>query len=551
VFETVGALLIVTDRDGRIIRFNAACQNVTGYTFDEVRGRPYWQVVLAPDDVGSVRSVFSDADPSVFPNRNENDWVTRNGERRRISWSNTALLDDNGEVRYLIASGIDITERQKLQAQLEHQAFHDALTGLPNRRFLVERLRRALEGKRARPIALMFIDLDDFKVANDTLGHAGGDVVLVEVARRLRRALRTPDLPARLGGDEFALLMEDVEDPAVAAAVAERLLGALRRPIRVRGTEVHVAASIGIAVGDGRGKRGEELLRNADLAMYAAKAKGKDGWAVYEPSMHAELAERRETAHLLQRAVDQDEFVLQYQPIVDLEQGRVVGVEALVRWDRPGTGLLGPASFIGIAEETGLIVPIGTVVLRRALKDAVCWVRDRADAPWLSVNLSARQFADPGLVGLVADALTESGLDPTRLVLEITESSLMQDSEVTIERLSALKALGIRLAVDDFGTGYSSLSYLRRFPIDILKIDGSFVNASIEPSGRELTLASAIVAIGASLGLETIAEGIETREQQEALVSLGCRLGQGFLFARPVGAASLPALLASAEPAAA
>jgi diguanylate cyclase (GGDEF)-like protein len=395
----------------------------------------------------------------------------------------------------------------------------------------------------------MLADLDDFKTINDSLGHEAGDQVLIEVARRLQSAIRAGDTVARLGGDEFAFLLEDVTDRSDGEQVADRIIESLEGPIRIGNADVVVSASIGIAVG-GNDRRADAstLLRDADVAMYTAKRRHRGSYVLYEPTMHAAAVARLELEADLRAAIEQGDFVVHYQPIVTLGDGQITGFEALVRWRHPRRGLVNPDQFIPIAEATGLIVPIGRWVLREACRQARRWHVDlRPDPPMtMSVNLSVRELHDAGLVEHVETVLRETGLDPSLLVLEITETSMIEDADEMLMTLHALRALGVRLAIDDFGTGYSSLSYLRRLPIDVLKIDRSLVSSSSGEVGRDAALIDAVFRLGADLGLQTIVEGVEEPEQRARLVALGCQLGQGFLFARPMdGAAATEALLAT------
>ncbi|MDQ3740661.1 MAG: EAL domain-containing protein [Actinomycetota bacterium] len=430
--------------------------------------------------------------------------------------------------------------------ELVHQAFHDALTGLPNRALFRDRtqqaLARAYNRRRETPggIAVLFADLDDFKSVNDSLGHGAGDELLREVATRLTNTLRTEDTIARLGGDEFAILLEDVKHPRAAEATAARLLAALEAPIRLPTSDRDVVAraSIGVALSSGPDDTAEDLLRDADAAMYAAKNGGRNRHRVFHADMHERALERFALEGELRHAIENDELTLDYQPVLDLNTHRVVAVEALVRWRHPERGIVPPNDFIPTAEETGLIVPLGRWVLQHACRAAETLQVHAEAGPALimSVNLSPRQFHDPHLVDDVADAIATAGIDPTTLVLEITESMLTADLDSTAETLARLKALGVRLAIDDFGTGYSTLSYLRRFPVDILKLDRELIEAA---SGLDAKLMKAIVGLGHSLDLATVAEGIERPEQEQGLRELGCELGQGFLFARPMSEADL------------
>ncbi len=439
-------------------------------------------------------------------------------------------------------ASLALTDAKTVGAMV-HQALHDTLTGLPNRALFVDRLAHALS-RRGAEVAVLFIDLDRFKAINDTLGHAAGDALLVSVAERIGRCLRGADTAARLGGDEFAVLLEDVVELGDAIAVAERIAKAFRAPFSLDGHEVFCACSIGIARGHGGG---DELLRNADVAMYRAKADGSD-FAVFEPSMRAEVIERLELEADLRKAEERGQLEVHYQPLVALADGSLAGFEALIRWRHPQRGIVAPAAFIPVAEESGLIHSVGRWVLNTACAQAAHWDRVRPTPPggaprWITVNLSGLELERPDLVDQVAAALDASGLAPERLVLEITETVLMHDTEATIERLSTLKELGVRLAVDDFGTGYSSLRYLSRFPVDLLKMAKPFVDG-VDQGERGAALARTIIDLGASLDLAIIAEGIELGAQLSKLRSMACEYGQGYLFARPLTVRQVEAMLA-------
>jgi diguanylate cyclase (GGDEF)-like protein len=438
-------------------------------------------------------------------------------------------------------------ENARLYDEIRHQALHDGLTGLANRVLFRDRVELAVARSRRSGgrIAVLFLDFDDFKALNDTHGHARGDEVLAIAATRVSEALRPSDTAARHGGDEFAILIEDIVDEADALMVATRLADALRQPMPIGHGEVRIAASIGVAIGVAGQESADDLLRNADVAMYAAKASSRGGAEIFRPALRDGAAERADRAARLRGVEEREELRLDYQPIVELESNRIEGVEALVRWQPPDGPVLMPGEWIEIAEETGDIVPIGRWVLREACRQARDW-QIRLERPDLrmSVNLSARQFREHDIVATVRAIIDETGILPETLILEITESGLMLRTQATIARLEALRALGIHLAIDDFGTGYSSLSYLERFPIDILKIDRTFVSsagATVSPIAR------AIVELGRTLGLQVVAEGIEHVAQARWLTDIGCRFGQGYLYARPMGAPAIEALLAEGQ----
>ena len=437
-------------------------------------------------------------------------------------------------------------ENARLYDEIRHQALHDGLTGLANRVLFRDRIEHAVArtGRTGGRLAVLFVDLDDFKQLNDTHGHGRGDDVLINVARRVSATIRPSDTAARLGGDEFAILIEDVGDESEALGVATRVASALREPMALGRATVHTAASIGVAMGGDASETADELLRNADVAMYAAKTSSRGGVEIFRPALRELVAERGARAARLRGVEERGELRLDFQPIVELKGGRIVGAEALVRWQPPDGPVLMPGEWIDLAEETGEIVPIGRWILRDACRQARDW-QIRLNRPDLlvSVNLSARQFREHDIVGTVRDSLATSKLPAATLILEITESGLMQQTEATIARLQELRALGVRLAIDDFGTGYSSLSYLKRFPIDILKIDRTFV----PPGGQISAVARAIVDLGRTLDLEVVAEGIEYLAQASWLTDLGCRYGQGYLYARPMAAPALEVLLAEGD----
>ena len=441
-----------------------------------------------------------------------------------------------------------IARLTQLQEQLSHQAFHDSLTDLANRSLFTDRIDHALlrRIRTGKPVAVLFIDLDDFKAVNDTLGHSAGDQLLVGVAERLRNSLRRPDTAARLGGDEFAVLIEDIESPAEAQAVADRIFEGLVEPFPIAGQAVIVHASIGVAISDDDTDGASRLMRHADVAMYAAKGAGKNRHVLFMAGMEAEIVARHRLRADLERAVSADEFGVHYQPIFNIGDGRLVATEALVRWRHPTRGMVAPDDFIATAEETGVILALGSRVLRKACTATRRWQEAYpTDTPlWVSVNISARQLQQPGFVDQVLEVVAESGLPASSLVLELTESIVLEGAHAgaSIAKLAELKRAGIRIAIDDFGTGYSSLSYLRRLPVDILKIAKPFVD-DLSNSEDEGDFARAIVGIGSALRLTMIAEGIENAEQLATLRVLGCHLGQGYHLSHPITGTAIERLL--------
>ena len=453
-----------------------------------------------------------------------------------------AVALENGQLEQSLA------ELSRLKEQLRYQAYHDPLTGLANRSLFVDQVENRIANSAVgqRPVVL-FIDLDDFKVVNDTLGHVAGDRLLVAVADRVRGCVRSVDVAARLGGDEFAILLEDGADLAQSVAICRRILEALQAPLQIDGQEIAISASIGMAAARGDSERPDELLRNADVAMYTAKAAGKNRYAVFEPTMHAALVERHALASELTKSIGRGELLAYYQPIVTLATGEIYGVEALVRWRHPTRGVLGPDEFIRLAEESGAILALGRWMLVESCREVASWRRPQGvDRVTLSVNLSAAQLQQADFVDDLEAILEETGFPAADLILELTESAMFHDTHTTIARLQALRALGVRIAIDDFGTGYSSLGYLRRFQVDILKIAKEFIGDS-DGNSDEWAFARAIIALGRTLDLQVVAEGIEDEGQLRALRSLGCELGQGYLFARPANGETIAAAVSSAK----
>ncbi|HEV7204259.1 MAG TPA: EAL domain-containing protein [Jatrophihabitans sp.] len=457
----------------------------------------------------------------------------------RVVWVLNRLNDQTVELSAALAA------QQSLQQDLRYAAFHDALTGLANRALLQERVEHGLQMARrsSGTMALLFCDLDGFKTINDSLGHQAGDDLLVAVGKRLCSVVREGDTVARLGGDEFAILMESVDDPDVTMAVAERVVEVLRRPIDLDGRPIVVSVSVGVAFADS-GQDAEAIFSEADAAMYASKAAGKDQVACFEQEMRTRVLHQMELRNSFTRGLDAGEFYVEYQPHLGLADGHIEGFEALVRWQHPSLGLISPADFIPLAEETGFIVPLGRWVLATACAAAATWTRTVGRRLSVSVNVSTRQLRDAQLVEDVRDALAATGFAADQLVVEVTETMLMQNPAQAAAVLSELRALGVRVAIDDFGTGYSSLSHLREFPIDLLKIDRSFVSPLSDPSNEGAAFVASIIRLAHDLALTTVAEGIENAAQHQALIDLGCDSAQGFLLSRPLGA---EAALAFAE----
>lgn len=532
-------VIAVVNENGLVVFLAPSAEGILERALTEIEGRPFIEMVH-PDDRTRARLFHSNAALQPGVSGPTELRIAAGGERYLTMEAVATNLVADPEIAGVVVTLHDVGDRKALEQQLMHRALHDPLTGLANRALFADRLHHARSfGMRdATRFAVVIADLDDFKIVNDRLGHATGDQVLIEAARRLRAAVRGTDTAARLGGDEFAVLLEAIPDEATASSMADDLRRAIEQPFTVRGREIHLHASIGVALSDA-GLTEDEVLRQADLALYHAKESGKSRSVLFVPGMQSELLRRHETEGELRRAIDNGELHLLFQPVMSLRRSRLVGAEALVRWRHPRRGMVLPADFIDLAETSGLIEPLGEWVLEEACHQAADWNQNGRKF-YMSVNLSVQQLNEPAIVGQVRHALDASGLPPDRLICEITETMLARDPLAAAARLYALKDLGVRLALDDFGTGYSSLGRLRELPIDIIKIDGSF--ARDLTSGPGSALVRAIVYLGKAIDLLVIGEGIESAEQAAALRVLGCDLAQGFHFGAPAEAADVARL---------
>jgi len=536
--------ILVAGANGRIESFNAK--------FAEMWGIPR-SILESGDDREALAFVLDQLEePDAFIAKVKELYAQPDAESRdNLHFKDGRVFERfskprrfSGEVVGRVWSFRDVTERMKAEETIRHLAYHDVLTGLPNRVQFEERLRIDLaQARRSRQkVGVMFLDLDRFKAVNDTVGHAGGDQLLQQVAGEFAEAIREGDTVARVGGDEFTFILPGIEHAEDAAVVAERILRRIRRPRVVAGQEFHVTTSIGISLFPKDGSDADALMRNADTAMYRAKERGRDNYQVFTPAMKASLMETLALENDLSHALEREELFLLYQPVLDLSSGRIVGAEALLRWKHPKRGLVQPDEFIPLAEETGLIVPIGEWVLRAACAQAKAWQEDGLGPQWVSVNVSARQLEQPGLVAVVAGALAERGLRPASLHLELTESAVTRQMEPVVSTLSQLRAMGLGLCVDDFGTGYSSLGYLKRFPIDTIKIDRSFVR-DVTTDQNDAAIVTTVVTMARSLNLRVVAEGVETEAQLGFLREIECDEFQGFLVSPAVTTEAFEALV--------
>jgi diguanylate cyclase (GGDEF)-like protein/PAS domain S-box-containing protein len=555
VLDTADALVVVRDREGRIIQFNSACESITGYSSENVKNGKVWDLLLDASDARNEKKVFSELLEKGEAEAYQNHWLSRSGEQRKIKWSLKVLRSEEDAIEHVISTGVDITEQTRAEAKIRFLAYYDALTELPNRALFAQQLDRTIE--KASPVeslmAVMFLDLDRFKIINDTFGHPTGDRLIKQVAERLSQCVRRNDHVGRLshpigrfGGDEFTVLLTGLNDSNDAAKVARRIMEVLSAPFTVHGQKIFVTASLGISLYPTHGADSDTLLKNADIAMYHAKDVSTQSYGFFSESMLQQSAEKFSLGNDLHEAIKRQDFVLHYQPQIDSSTEQMVGAEALLRWQHPTKGLLYPNEFILLAEETGLILPIDEWVLRAACSQILEWQKAGIPATRVSVNLSSLQLRSQGFLATLKAVLDETHVDPGLLELEITESAIMHPAARVSGRLAELKDLGISLSIDDFGTGYSSLSYLKRFPVDTLKIDRSFVRElADDPDDRAIT--AAIVAMAHNLDLKVVAEGVETEEQLKFLKSQGCDMIQGWLYSRAVTPDDLTKLICSGD----
>ena len=565
ISENAADMIALVGSDGRRLYNSPAYQKVLGYSTEDLKGTSSFEQIH-PDDRLRVSKASENARRTGRGERMEYRIRHKDGSWRTLESTASPIRNARGQTDKLVIVNRDITERKRAEEMLVHSAFHDGLTNLPNRALFLDRLQHALTLSKRHAnykFAVLLIDVDQFKIINDSLGYTAGDELLIQIGKRLRESVRRADMVsrprtsgvpyqpidddtlARLGGDEFAILLDDIRDPVEAVRVAERVQAELSAPFLVNQQEIVISASIGIAASTSPHTQAEDLLRDADIAMYRAKRAGKARCEVSDPAMHANAVKRLRLETDLRKAFDQAEFRVYYQPIVWLQTGRIAGFEALTRWQRP-EGILAPTDFIAVAEETGLIIPMNRQLLREACQHLRSWQSEFPSSPPLtmSVNMTSREFAQPDLASEISKALEQTGVDPACLQLEIIETIAMGDAERSGHVLAQLKALGVRLSIDDFGTGYSSLSRLRRIPVDTLKIDRSFIsNMDRDPESREIV--RIIIMLAHNLGLKAVAEGTETEEQVNLLKQLNCEMAQGYYFSRAADDQAMLKLLAS------
>jgi diguanylate cyclase (GGDEF)-like protein/PAS domain S-box-containing protein len=536
-FDDAAIGMALVAPDGRFLGTNLALCEILGYPEEDLLGKTF-QDITHPDDVeGDLDHLRKMLAGEIRTYQVEKRYFHKDGHVVWVLLSVSLVQDEGGEPLYFVSQIQDASKRKAMEEWLQHQALHDALTNLPNRKLFLDRLGHALtrtERRRSRRVAVLFMDLDNFKVVNDSLGHEVGDLLLFAVAERLKGCLRSEDTLARFGGDEFVVLLEDVDDPKEPIRVAERIIDELRDPFVLDGRQLYVKASIGIALGEDRTKNSDELLRDADTAMYRAKDQSS-GYSVFDPAMYERAIYRLEAESDLRRAIEREEFVVHYQPVVNLQTGELWGMEALVRWKHPERGLLSPDEFVPVAEESGLVIPMGEQVFKEACLRAKGWqeVHPRTPPLVMSVNLSARQVSRWDLAETVARILGETGLEGSRLTVDVTETAYVRALAGNTVALDGLREMGVRISIDDFGTDYSSLSYLKLLPADALKIDKSFVKGLGEDA-KDTAIVRMIIELAHTFGMEVIGEGVETEEQVALLEKMGCDFAQGHHFAQPL-----------------
>lgn len=535
-YASIGmALVSVT---GRLLKVNRALIEILGYTESECLEKTF-QTFIYPEDLDLFNINLSKLlDGTLKSTEMEKRVLSKKQEIRWLMWSGSIVLDELNESSHFIFQLQDITDRKQVEEQLVHDALHDALTGLPNRALFLDRLEFAF--KRANrnfniQFAVLYLDFDRFKLINDSFGHLVGDTFLLEISKRLQKVLRACDTVARLGGDEFAVLVEEISSVEEASDIAQRIREEMSKPFKINDQNILATLSIGIAAWSRHYTRPEFILRDADTALYQAKRQGRDRYEVFDEEMHQNALQFLQIETDLRYAIERNEFFLVYQPIVDLKNANLVGFEALIRWQHPKRGLVSPLEFIQVAEEIGLIAPIGEWCLETACRQLYSWQQSGQAAKnlWVSVNVSTKQFTQTALASIVKEILDKTGLSPHCLKLEVTETAMVENIEFAVDVMQSLTQLGVKLSIDDFGTGYSSLSYLHRLPLSSLKIDRSFINQMSE-NGENQEIIKTIISLAKSLNLETIAEGVETSDQISHLQSLSCQFGQGFYYAKPL-----------------